>query len=318
MKRPAFQFYPGDWQRDAALRACSVGARGMWIEMMCVMHQADPYGYLVLNSNPIEAAQLARMVGSSEKEAARWMAELQSSGVFSVDDSRRIFSRRMVRDEELREKRGAGGKLGGNPDLGVNYNIPGYVYVMSRADGQVKIGISVSPEKRAYKIRKAIGDETVSVIAKGMVQDMGAEESKLHAAYADFNSGGEWFILPDHDREGLVHLVNTLKVNGKANPTPSSSVFSLPTSTSKTSRAKPRVPIPENFSISENVRAWAADKGHSDLERRLEHFKGYAKANGKVYSDWDHGFMNAIRDDWAKLSNGATDWAAAVAHLPGD
>lgn len=77
--------------------------------------------------------------------------------------------------------------------------------------------------------------------------------------------------------------------------------------------------IPENFSISENVRAWAADKGFANLERHLEHFRGYAKANGKMYSDWDHGFMNAIRDDWAKLRNGtAVDYAAAVAHLPGD
>lgn len=134
MKRPAFQFYPGDWQRDAALRACSVGARGMWIEMMCVMHQADPYGYLVLNSNPIEAAQLARMVGSSEKEAARWMAELQSSGVFSMDDSKRIFSRRMVRDEELREKRGAGGILGGNPAL-----------VGSKVNGKVNHTPTINP-----------------------------------------------------------------------------------------------------------------------------------------------------------------------------
>ena len=117
MKRPAFQFYPGDWQRDAALRACSVGARGLWIEMMCVMHQAEPYGYLVLNGNPIESAQLARMVGASEKEVTRWMAELSAAGVHSFDENGQTYSRRMVRDEALRNARAEGGKLGGNPAL---------------------------------------------------------------------------------------------------------------------------------------------------------------------------------------------------------
>lgn len=77
--------------------------------------------------------------------------------------------------------------------------------------------------------------------------------------------------------------------------------------------------IPENFSISEGVRAWADGYGYANLEGHLVHFVGYAKANGKKYIDWEQGFMNAIRDDWAKLRNGtAVDYAAAVAHLPGD
>jgi hypothetical protein len=45
-KRPAFQFYPGDWLRDMALRSCSMEARGLWIEMLCLMHDAVPYGHL--------------------------------------------------------------------------------------------------------------------------------------------------------------------------------------------------------------------------------------------------------------------------------
>lgn len=59
--------------------------------------------------------------------------------------------------------------------------------------------------------------------------------------------------------------------------------------------------LPEDFGISDRVREWAADKGHDRLEERLVHFVGYARANGKSYADWDQGFMNAIRDDWAKL-----------------
>lgn len=116
MKRPAFQFYPGDWQRDSALRSCSIPARGLWVEMMCVMHQSEPYGYLLVNGRPVDDLQLARMVGASPKEISAWRQELERAGVYSVDD-KGIFSRRMVRDERIRAVRIAAGRLGGNPDL---------------------------------------------------------------------------------------------------------------------------------------------------------------------------------------------------------
>ncbi len=117
MKRPAFQFYPGDWQRDAALRSCSVPARGLWIEMICVMHDAEPYGHLRVNGKPITVPTLARMVGATAKEAQAWLDELEGAGVFQRDDDGAILSRRMVRDERVRSARAAGGKLGGNPAL---------------------------------------------------------------------------------------------------------------------------------------------------------------------------------------------------------
>lgn len=59
--------------------------------------------------------------------------------------------------------------------------------------------------------------------------------------------------------------------------------------------------IPEGFAVSDRVRSWAEDKGHDRLEARLEHFVGWARAKGAKYVDWDEAFMNAIRDNWAKL-----------------
>lgn len=61
------------------------------------------------------------------------------------------------------------------------------------------------------------------------------------------------------------------------------------------------------------MRSWAADKGHSRLEERLEHFIGKARSNGYRYVDWDEAFMGAIRDDWAKLDGKAP--AGAVSRL---
>lgn len=46
MSRPAFQFYPADWRKNANLRRCSEAARGAWIELLCLFHDSDEYGVL--------------------------------------------------------------------------------------------------------------------------------------------------------------------------------------------------------------------------------------------------------------------------------
>lgn len=116
--RPSFQFYPSDWLRDPGLRSCSLGARGLWVDLLAFMHEAEPYGHLTLNGRDIEPATLARMVGSSFREVQHALSELETAGVFSRTEKGTIFSRRMVRDEVIREKRAAGGCLSLNhPDV---------------------------------------------------------------------------------------------------------------------------------------------------------------------------------------------------------
>lgn len=44
MKRPSFQFYPADWRKDANLRRCSPAARGVWMDVLCLLHDSDEYG----------------------------------------------------------------------------------------------------------------------------------------------------------------------------------------------------------------------------------------------------------------------------------
>ena len=75
------------------------------------MHEADPYGHLRLNNRDIPLESLARMTGSPLKELRQYIDELEESGVFSRTDMGTIYSRRMVRDEELRVKRGTCGHL---------------------------------------------------------------------------------------------------------------------------------------------------------------------------------------------------------------
>lgn len=112
MKRPAFQFYPGDWRRDMALQSCSVAARGLWVDLLCIAHECEPYGHLMVNGRAMTPAHIARHTGLTERECAKLIAELDSAGVLSRTDDGVIYSRRMVRDEERRNRRAEGGKEG--------------------------------------------------------------------------------------------------------------------------------------------------------------------------------------------------------------
>lgn len=112
-KRPASQYYWGDWFKDVALQSCSLPARGLWHEMNCLMHQGEPYGHLTMpNGKPMEPTQLGNLCKISPALCRKLIAELEDNGVLSRSENGTIFSRRMVRDEDLRNRRAAGGKEG--------------------------------------------------------------------------------------------------------------------------------------------------------------------------------------------------------------
>lgn len=58
MKRPSFQFYPGDWQSNQKLKRCTHEEKGVWMDVLCLMHDSDEYGVLRW---PL--ADIARAVG---------------------------------------------------------------------------------------------------------------------------------------------------------------------------------------------------------------------------------------------------------------
>ena len=97
------KFYPLDWRGDQALRAVSIAARGLWIDMICIMHEAVPYGHLKLGRKTIDAPMLAHMVNTPVDEVEQLLAELKKASVYARTPRGVIYSRRMVKDARLRE-----------------------------------------------------------------------------------------------------------------------------------------------------------------------------------------------------------------------
>jgi hypothetical protein len=93
-----------DWLNDAALRMCSVAARGLWMDVLAMAHGGVPAGHLTVNGKPASTKQIAAISRCTEREVDRLLAELEEAGVFSRTDAGVIFNRRMVRDAKLSEE----------------------------------------------------------------------------------------------------------------------------------------------------------------------------------------------------------------------
>lgn len=125
MKRPAFQFYPADWRNNAKLRRCSWAARGVWIEIMGLLHDSDSYGILRWNLKEIALAigcpiSLVKELVSKDvlKGCDKGLCEpliyTPRSGrkdgkpvtLIGEEQGPIWFSSRMVRDEYVRNVRG--------------------------------------------------------------------------------------------------------------------------------------------------------------------------------------------------------------------
>ncbi len=151
MKRPAFQWYPGDARRDVAFQSCSFEARALWREMLDLMHDGEPYGHLTAGGVPMNTATLARLVGCPVKKVTAWMTELDDRKVFSRNDVGVIFSRRMVKDEHIRNTRAEAGKKGGNPQLLDNG-------LLNQTDKQTPTPASATAFASAFAETTVVGD----------------------------------------------------------------------------------------------------------------------------------------------------------------
>lgn len=118
MKFPAFQFYPSDWRSDPGVQALDYFERGVWFEIICLMHESSERGRLLLNGAPMPDEALARILGLDKQILTNTLTTLLTYGVASRDPKdNALICRRMVRDEELRQIRTQAGKKGGNPVL---------------------------------------------------------------------------------------------------------------------------------------------------------------------------------------------------------
>lgn len=178
-KLPAFQFYPGDWRKDMGVQSLSYHDRGIWFEMICLMHESERRGVLVLNGQAMTEEALARMLGLDKQSLSSTITTLLTSGVASREqDSGAIYCRRMVRDENIRKVRSAAGKKGGNPLL---LNQKPTTGVKQKSTPSVSSSSSVSSSIEIHPPTPNGGERHVDVeaIAVSVMQGCGFTDKRL-------------------------------------------------------------------------------------------------------------------------------------------
>lgn len=115
-KSPGFWFFTGDWMKDPELRFCSLFARGLLVDLLCILFEANEQGYASNpDGTPRTNEQIADAVaGGSREEKLAALAELERSGVLSRDSRGVLFSRRIARLAELSQSRKQNGSKGGS------------------------------------------------------------------------------------------------------------------------------------------------------------------------------------------------------------
>ncbi|MGP9790677.1 hypothetical protein [Roseinatronobacter sp. NSM] len=116
-KQPWVKFYTTDWRSDPRLKMCSMAARGLWIDIICLMHEAKPYGHLLVSGHRPTDTQLAVLVGAPPDEITALLGELESAGVFSRTREGVIYSRKLSRMAKKAGNARNNGRKGGNPSL---------------------------------------------------------------------------------------------------------------------------------------------------------------------------------------------------------
>lgn len=126
MKRPYLMLYVADWQSNPKLRCCTFTEKGIWMDIMCIMHDQDEYGVIrwplkqIAQALHLSVSTLRKLV---DKEVLKGADPGQTCEpyIYTPRSGRKDgpavtlveaqpgpiwYSSRMVRDEYLRRIRG--------------------------------------------------------------------------------------------------------------------------------------------------------------------------------------------------------------------
>lgn len=100
-KQPGFYLYTGDWKKDTELSMCSTSTRGIWIDLLCAMHDAGRVGKL---SGTIEQlSKLGRCLPAEMSTALDELSRTQAASVTYRNNIVTVMNRRMDREAKARE-----------------------------------------------------------------------------------------------------------------------------------------------------------------------------------------------------------------------
>ena len=94
-KQPYLQLYTGDWLKDPCVSRCSPTARGIWLDLLCAIHELRNSGKIT--GTPIELARICRCTADEFVDAANELRATKTAVVTVRGNRYTIVNRRMKR-----------------------------------------------------------------------------------------------------------------------------------------------------------------------------------------------------------------------------
>lgn len=217
MKNPWFKFYPSDWRADPKLRCVSLSARGLWIEMLCIMHEAEPRGTLRISGVRVTEKQLAAIVGIGVRSVSSALSELLAAEIAIVTSDQAIASKRMLLDTEKANRDKENGYLGGNPRLRNGVNPPDKA---QKLEARIQIpeskrenGLGRSAQTKGTRISLDWKPDSEYAKSKGLTQLMIQREAEKFKNYWTARAGAQGVKL-DWDATWRNWVLSTAEKQG--------------------------------------------------------------------------------------------------------
>jgi len=222
--QPYIPLYVQDVLTDEKLIECSMQSHGLYFRLMCILHKQEKYGKIVLKQKYKQkkskfenfADMLCRQMPFDRKEIINCLIELSEENVINISEDY-LLQKRMVKDGEISEIRAEVGKTGGS-SVTKQYGKSGYLYLMSNHTDLCKVGISVNPQNRLYRIRSDNKIKNFDIITSVEVSNMGVAEDLIQDHFKDIIDG-EWIR---HYSESIINRFNgftkIIEAKIKANP----------------------------------------------------------------------------------------------------
>lgn len=198
--QPYLPLYVQDVLTDEKLIECSAEAHGIYFRLLCILHKQETYGVICLkqkykqkpNQTINFADMLSKQMPFQAKQIEDAIQELLNEDVIQIEGDE-LFQKRMKKDGQISLLRTEVGKKGGS-SVTKQYGYSGFLYLMSDGFTKNKIGISVNPLNRLYRLRSDYKlPKHFEIKHTLQVKDMGKSEDFAQEYFKDILDG-EWLI----------------------------------------------------------------------------------------------------------------------------
>ena len=218
-KAPSFQFYPADWLNDLKLQTCDMSAQGILINMICLMHQSDNYGYLLINGSKPDHKTIIKLLRTHHRTFINGVNQLLLCGALKQTEGGIYYCERMVKDEHIRQVRRESGLKGGNPNL--KKGKPNPYYLDKQKDKQKTTPSSSSPpsssnKKKIYK-RKLPDNFILTEKLKTHALNKNIPENEIEEIFDHFKNHhqGKGTLMISWDKAWYTWIANSKRFDNR-------------------------------------------------------------------------------------------------------